>query len=137
LCAVIQIKGIPGRTGSLSFSQFHQARRMHFMVLILIFLLGAVVWGFFHANPQGVPGIKLALVNALILLAAVAVGALVGSVLYADALSVKAGEKGMATYLAIMAGGTLFLIVIAVGGLVRNLVIFPMSKRVRSGSGAA
>jgi hypothetical protein len=105
---------------------------MHFMVVILIFLLAAVVWGFFHANPQGVPGIKLALVNG-----AIAVGALVGSVLYGDAVSVKAGEKGMATYLAIMAGGTLFLIVIAVGGLVRNLLVFPMSKRARIGSGEA
>jgi hypothetical protein len=110
---------------------------MHFMVVILIFLLAAVVWGFFHANPQGVPGIKLALVNGAILLAAVAVGALVGSVLYGDAVSVKAGEKGMATYLAIMAGGTLFLIVIAVGGLARNLLVFPISKRARTGSGEA
>jgi|GEM_PF-1073044 len=110
---------------------------MHFMVLILMFLLGAVVWGFFHANPRGVPPLRLALVNAAILLAAVAVGALVGSVLYADAVGVKAGEKGMATYLGIMAGGTLFLIVIAVGGLLRNLLVFPISKRDQGGSGAA
>lgn len=28
---------------------------MHFMFLILAFMLWAVVWGFFHANPKGVP----------------------------------------------------------------------------------
>lgn len=110
---------------------------MHFMVLILLFLLGAVVWGFFHSNPKGVPALSLALVNAVILLAAVGVAALVGSVLYGDAVSVKAGEKGMATYLAIMAGGTVFLIVVAAGGLLRNLLVFPISKRAQTESDAA
>ena len=109
---------------------------MHFMVLILIFLIGVVVWGFLHANPKGVPRIRLAGVNVAILLAAIVVGAMVGSVLYGDALSVKAGEKGMATYLAIMAAGTAFLIVVAAGGLVRNLLIFPISGRAPSDSGA-
>ncbi len=110
---------------------------MHFMVLILLFLLGAVVWGFFHSNPKGVPALSLALVNAVILLAAVGVAALVGGVLYGDAVSVKAGEKGMATYLAIMAGGTVFLIVVAAGGLLRNLLVFPISKRAQTESDAA
>jgi len=109
---------------------------MHFMVLILIFLLGAVLWGFFHSNPQGVPTLRLALINAAILIAALIVGAIVGSVLYADAVSVKAGEKGMATYLGIMAAGTVFLIVVAAGGLVRNLVVFPVSKRAPTSPGA-
>ena len=109
---------------------------MHFMVLILIFLLGAVLWGFFHSNPQGVPRVSLGVVNAVILIAALGIGALVGSVLYADAVSVKAGEKGMATYLAIMAAGTSFLIVVAAGGLIRNLLVFPMSKRAPTSSGA-
>ena len=102
------------------------------MVLILLFLLGAVLWGFFHANPAGVPRLRLRLANGAILVVAIAVGAIVGNVLYADAVSVKAGEKGMATYLAIMASGTSFLIVIAVGGLVRNLLVFPASKRAPS-----
>ncbi|HSH06581.1 MAG TPA: hypothetical protein VLA41_02885 [Burkholderiales bacterium] len=109
---------------------------MHFMVLILIFLLGVVLWGFFHSNPQGVPRIALGVVNAAILIAALVVGTLVGSVLYADAVSVKADEKGMATYLAIMAAGTSFLIVVAAGGLIRNLLVFPISKRAPTGSGA-
>ncbi|MDX1374374.1 MAG: hypothetical protein R3357_02350 [Burkholderiales bacterium] len=109
---------------------------MHFMVLILIFLLGAVLWGFFHSNPQGVPRARRALVNAAILILALGVGALVGSVLYADAVSVKADEKGMATYLAIMAAGTVFLIVVAAGGLIRNLLVFPLAKRAPAASGA-
>lgn len=108
---------------------------MHFMVLILLFLLGAVLWGFLHSNPQGVPRVKLALVNGAILVAALIIGAMIGSALYADAISVKAGEKGMATYLAIMAAGTAFLIVVAAGGLVRNLLVFPISRRAPTESG--
>jgi len=110
---------------------------MHFMIIILVFLLGIVVWGFFHANPTGVSGAKLAAVNVLILIGAVAIGAMVGTALYADAVSVKADEKGMATYLAIMAAGTSFLIVVAAGGLIRNLVVFPLSKRAPPPPGAA
>jgi len=60
---------------------------MHFMFLIMAFLLCAVVWGFFHANPHGV---------------------------------------------AKMAGGTAFMMVVATGGLLRNLVLFPLSRRAAS-----
>jgi hypothetical protein len=35
----------------------------------------------------------------------------------------------MATYLAIMAGGTGLLIVVAAGGMLRNLLLFPLSAR--------
>lgn len=132
----MQIKGRPTLAVSLDPLQTFRKRGMHFMVLILIFLVGAVLWGFFHANPQGVPRIPLALVNAAILAAALVTGVLIGSVLYADAVSVKAGEKGMAMYLAIMAAGTAFLIVVAAGGLARNLLVFPMSKRVPRDPGA-
>lgn len=102
---------------------------MHFMVLILVFLLCVVLWGFFHSNPPGVPRLSLHLCNALVLALALAVGPIVGALLYADAVTVKAGEKGLATYLAIMAAGTSFLVVVAVGGMIRNLLIFPRSKR--------
>jgi len=60
---------------------------MHFMFLILAFLLWAVVWGFFHANPKGVALAGLIACNAA------------------------------------------FMIVVAAGGLARNLLIFPLSKR--------
>jgi hypothetical protein len=110
---------------------------MHFMIIILVFLLCVVVWGFFHANPTGVSGTKLAAANIVVLLGALAVGAIVGTALYGDAVSVKADEKGMATYLAIMAAGTSFLIVVATGGLIRNLVVFPRSRRAPPPSDAA
>lgn len=102
---------------------------MHFMLLIFAALLCLVVWGFFHSNPAGVPRVALIAVNVAILALGAIAGSVIGYVLYADASVVKAGEKGLATYLGIMAGGTAFLIVAAAGGMIRNLVIFPLSKR--------
>lgn len=69
---------------------------MHFMFLILAFMLGIVVWGFFHSNPLGVPRAKLLACNVVILALALAAA---------------------------------FMIVVAVGGLIRNLLLFPISKR--------
>lgn len=102
---------------------------MHFMLLLFLVLLCLVVWGFFHSNPAGVPRAKLLALNCAILALALSAGGIVGYVLYLDASVVKAGEKGLATYLGIMAGGTVGLIVVAAGGIVRNLVVFPLSKR--------
>lgn len=102
---------------------------MHFMILIFVILLCLVVWGFFHSNPAGVPKAKLLALNAAILGLAFALGIAIGYSLYLDAAVVKAGEKGLAAYLGIMAGGTAALIVLAAGGMLRNLVIFPLSKR--------
>ena len=65
---------------------------MHFMFLIIAFLLCAVVWGFFHANPPGVNAGRLLACNILIL-----------------------------------------ALVVAVGGLVRNLLLFPLSRRHAAG----
>lgn len=102
---------------------------MHFMLVIFAVLLCIVVWGFFHSNPQGVPRMPLHLCNAVVLVVALVLGLTIGTFLYGDAVAAKQGEKGLATYLAIMAGGTAFLIVVAVGGMVRNLVLFPRSRR--------
>lgn len=102
---------------------------MHFMFLILAFLLWAVVWGFFHANPKGVARAGLVACNAAIF-ALAAVAALASALpLYADALAVRPDHGAVAVYLASMAGGAAFMIVVAAGGLARNLVIFPLSKR--------
>jgi len=49
--------------------------------------------------------------------------------LYGDALLAKPDHKAVAIYLAIMAGGSAFMIVVAAGGLLRNLALFPLSKR--------
>ena len=99
------------------------------MLLIFAALLCLVVWGFFHSNPAGVPRARLLALNAFILALAAIAAAVIGYVLYLDASVVKAGEKGLATYLGIMAGGTAGLVILAAGGLVRNLLVFPLSKR--------
>ena len=102
---------------------------MPFMFLILAFLLVAVVWGFFHSNPKGVsPGALHGYNAAAVALAALA-GAAAGLMLHGDALARKPDEAFLAAYLAIMAGGTLFMIVLAVSGLARNLLVFPLSRR--------
>ena len=102
---------------------------MHFMFLILAFLLWAVVWGFFHANPKGVSAGALVACNAALVVLAVAAAAASGIVLHADALAKRPEEGALAVYLAVMAGGTAFMIVLALGGLARNLFLFPLSRR--------
>jgi len=102
------------------------------MLLIFVVLLCLVIWGFFDSSPAGVPRVALLALNGVILTLALIAGGIIGYVLYLDASVIKAGEKGLATYLGIMAGGTVCLVVVAAGGLVRNLVIFPLSKRVTS-----
>jgi hypothetical protein len=102
---------------------------MHFMLLILAFLLCAVIWGYFHANPRGVPNGRLLACNIAVLALGVAAGLAAGFILYADAVARRPEQLGMSIYLAIMAGGTAFMIVVASGGLLRNLVFFPLSKR--------
>lgn len=109
---------------------------MHFMLLIFVALLCLVIWGFFHSNPTGVAQGKLFALNVGILAVAAVTGAMIGYVLYLDASVVKAGEKGLATYLGIMAGGTAALVIVAAGGMLRNLVIFPLSRRARPAPGA-
>ena len=99
------------------------------MLLILAFLLWAVVWGFFHGNPKGVATGPLLACNVAILAAALGAGASVGLALHADALAQHPDERARAAYLGLMAGCTLFMIVVAVGGLARNLLLFPLSRR--------
>lgn len=105
---------------------------MHFMLLVFLVLLCLVIWGFFHSNPAVAGQGKLLALNVAILASALIAGSVIGYVLYLDASVVKAGEKGLATYLGIMAGGTAALVIVAAGGLLRNLVIFPLSKRERA-----
>jgi hypothetical protein len=100
------------------------------MLIILAFLIVATVWAFFHTNPHGVPERRLLAYNVVVLALAVPVAIGVGAWLYADAVAAKANEKGMATYLTIMAAGTAALLVVAIGGFVRNFVVFPHGKRV-------
>jgi hypothetical protein len=102
---------------------------MHFMFVILAFLLCAVVWGFFHANPRGVSARGLLACNIAILLLGVTLALAAAIPLYGDALAQRPDHKAIAVYLAIMVAGSGFMIVVAAGGLVRNLLIFPLSRR--------
>jgi hypothetical protein len=104
---------------------------MHFMLVILLFLVGVVLWGYFHSNPQGVPRGMLLACNIAVLALGAAVAAAAGVLLLEDGLRVKPGEAGLAWFLAIMGAGTAFMIVVATGGLLRNLLLFPLSRRSR------
>jgi hypothetical protein len=92
-----------------------------------------VVWGFFHSNPRGVPQARLLACNIAVLALGIAAGLAAGFTLYADAVVRRPEQLGMSVYLAIMAGGTAFMILVASGGLLRNLVLFPLSKRAPAG----
>lgn len=102
---------------------------MHFMFLILAFMLWAVVWGFFHSNPRGVARARLLACNVAIIALGAAATLVSAFPLYFDALAARPGHTAVAAYLAVMAGGAAFMIVLAAGGLVRNLLVFPLSKR--------
>ncbi len=102
---------------------------MAFMMVLLVALLGVTVWAYFHTNPPGVASRPLAIYNAAVFVVAVPAGIVVGMALYADAVVVKGGHAGMPMYLSIMAGGTVFLVVMALGGMVRNFFVFPPEKR--------
>jgi hypothetical protein len=99
------------------------------MFLILGFLLWAVVWGFFHANPKGVHATRLLVCNVAILALGVVLAFVAAIPLYGDAIAANPEHKAVAAYLAIMAGGAGFMIVVATGGLLRNLFLFPLSSR--------
>lgn len=75
------------------------------------------------------PRARLLACNVAVLAIAAGAGAVSGVVLFGDALAARPHEKALAVYLATMAGGSAFMIVVACGGLFRNLALFPLSKR--------
>lgn len=102
---------------------------MAFMMVLLVALLGVTVWAYFHTNPKGVPARPLAIYNAAVFLVSVPAGIVVGYALYVDAVVTKGSHAGMPMYLSIMAGGTIFLVGMALGGMARNFFVFPVAKR--------
>ena len=101
---------------------------MPFMLLILGFMLVLTVWMLFSLNPRGVSPAALHGFNALLLVVALAVGTAAGMWIYGAAASMP--EKRMYSwYLGISAGGAAFMILLSVGGFVRNFIVFPHSKR--------
>lgn len=102
---------------------------MPFMLLTLAVVIVITVVAFFQTSPRVAERRKLVAFNVATLVLALPVAIAVGAWLYADAVTVKAAEKGMAVYLTIIAGATAGLLVIAVGGMIRNFAIFPRGKR--------
>ena len=98
---------------------------MAFMMVLLVALVGVAVWVYFHTNPRGVSRRALGLYNGAVLLVAMAAAILVGRWLYLDALVVKAGQAGLPVYLSVMAASTVLLVVLVLGGVVRDFFVFP------------
>ena len=101
---------------------------MPFMILIFAFLLSTVLWAFFHYSPRGVNRSALALFNIAAVLLAVPASVAVALWLYAGADATPEKQKLIA-YLAVMAGGTAYLMLISALGLIRNFFVFPLSRR--------
>ena len=101
---------------------------MPFMLLIYGFLFSAVLWAFFHYRPRGVNRVLLAVYNVGTLFLALPASYLAAMWIYAGAADMPEKQKIIA-YLAFMAGGTMYLLVVTVAGLVRNLFVFPRSQR--------
>lgn len=100
------------------------------LVTLAALLVFAVVM-FLRTSPHGVDRRSLAVCNAVTLALAVPASAVTGFWLHADAAALKGDGGGMAMILAAMGAGAVALLVICVGGLVRNFVIFPHSRRSR------
>ena len=102
---------------------------MAFMFIILALPLVITVWALSHTNPTGVDARRLLVYNIAVLVLSVPVAIAIGTWLYGDAVVAKANEKGMAVYLTIMASSTGALLVVSIGGVARNLFVFPLRKR--------
>ena len=102
---------------------------MPFMFLTLAVILVVAVVAFFQTSPRMADGRPVLVFNVATLVLSVPVAIVVGGWLHADAIARRPHEGGMAMYLAIMAGGAAALAVVAVGGLIRNFGIFPLSRR--------
>ncbi len=103
---------------------------MPFMFITLIVVAVIAVSAFFKTSPHVREPRQVALFNVATLVLSIPVAAAVGWWIYADASAHGSGQPGMAAYLGIMSGGNAALLVVAVGGLVRNFAVFPRSKRI-------
>lgn len=109
---------------------------MPFMFLTLAVIVVIAITAFFGTSPRVQNRRALLAVNVAILALSIPAAAVVGWWIYADAAALKSGGRGMAAYLGIMSGGSAALFVVAVGGLLRNFLIFPRSKRIAEPSPA-
>lgn len=103
---------------------------MPFVFLTFAVIVVVAIAAFFGTTPR-VQNRRAALaVNVAILALSIPAAAVVGWWIYVDAVALKSGGRGMAAYFGIMSGGSAALLVVAVGGLLRNFLFFPRSKRI-------
>lgn len=110
---------------------------MAFMMILLVAILCVTVWAYFHTSPRGRAGRRLTLYNLGVLVIALAAASVVGPWIHAEALNVKRGIAGLPVYLSVMAGGTVFMIVLVLGGMTRNFFLFPGASAGDGGHGRA
>lgn len=101
---------------------------MALVVLLMLVIAAVVVTYFWQLSPPGVSQAKVIAANVLVLALAGAAALLSGYVIYRSGME-EVEHKAELAYLAIMAGGMAFLLVVLVGGVIRNLVVFPRSRR--------
>ena len=103
---------------------------MPFVFLTFAVIVVVAISAFFATSPRVENRRALLAVNVAILALSIPAAAVLGYWIYTDAAALKSGGRGMAAYFGIMSGGSAALFVVAVGGLLRNFLIFPLSKRV-------
>jgi hypothetical protein len=101
---------------------------MPFMFGIIAFLLGYVLWAFFHYQPRGVNRTYLLAFNLAAVVLALPLSYVAAMWIYSGAAEVPEKQR-LAAYLAIMAGGAAYLALVSLAGLIRNLFLFPLSRR--------
>ena len=101
---------------------------MPFMFVILAFLLCFTVWAFFRYSPAGVPRKWLAAVNATVMTFAIVLAAIAGNWIL-QAATAEPRSRGLSWYLALMAGSSIFMTVIAPGGMIRNFFLLLLRTR--------
>lgn len=101
---------------------------MPFMLLIFAALFAIVLWAFFHYQPRGVKRGPLLAYNIGTLVLGVPLSWLAAYVIYTGGADMPEKQKVIA-YLAFMSGGTAYLLTVSVSGLIRNLFVYPHSRR--------
>lgn len=94
---------------------------------IFAFLLCLTVWAFFRHSPPGVPRKRLAAVNAAVVRSPLSSPIARNWMLQAAAFQRR--SWGLTWSLALMAGSSIFMTVIALGGVIRNFFLSPLRAR--------
>ena len=101
---------------------------MLLLIVLMVAMIAVVVSYFWQLSPRGVNRAKLLGATMIVVAVAAGVARLAGYILYRGGAQ-QVEKKDMLAYLAIMAGGMAFLLVVLVGGVIRNLLVFPRSRR--------